>query len=150
MHVLMRDERRKKEASKVKQTTRQSKAVTFPKKNELLRVGIEPTTLYTLDRALYLTSTYKQHIDRAIIPSISLIPPSLSLSLSPSEKMHWCEQKPSGSAPPPLAAHGCAIIGTRLYIFGGLTTSCACDTLHCLDTGAALLPSLTQSLVVSQ
>ena len=30
------------------------KAVTYPKKNELPRVGLEPTTLYTLDRALYL------------------------------------------------------------------------------------------------
>ena len=46
----MRDaEGRKTEASKVKQTTKQSntystpKAVTFPKKNELLRVGLEPT-----------------------------------------------------------------------------------------------------------
>ena len=29
------------------------KAVTFPKKNELPQVGLEPTTLYTLDRALY-------------------------------------------------------------------------------------------------
>ena len=29
------------------------KAVTFPKKNELPRVGLEPTTLYTLDRVLY-------------------------------------------------------------------------------------------------
>ena len=28
------------------------KAVTFPKKNELPRVGLVPTTLYTLDRAL--------------------------------------------------------------------------------------------------
>ena len=27
------------------------KAVTFPKKNELPRVGLELTTLYTLDRA---------------------------------------------------------------------------------------------------
>ena len=32
------------------------KAVTFPKKNELPRVGLEPTTLYTLDRALYQLS----------------------------------------------------------------------------------------------
>ena len=30
------------------------KAVTYPKKNELPRVGLEPTTLYTPDRALYL------------------------------------------------------------------------------------------------
>ena len=28
-------------------------AVTFPKKNELPQVGLEPTTLYTLERALY-------------------------------------------------------------------------------------------------
>ena len=32
------------------------KAVTFPRKNELPRVGLEPTTLYTLDRALYQLS----------------------------------------------------------------------------------------------
>ena len=61
MHiVLTRDEmRRKKKASKVKQTTLKAKqhstpkAVTFPNKNELPWVGLEPTTLYTLDRALY-------------------------------------------------------------------------------------------------
>ena len=29
------------------------KAVTFPKKNELSRVGLEPMILYTLDRAFY-------------------------------------------------------------------------------------------------
>ena len=29
------------------------KAVTLPKTNELPRVGLKPTTLYTLDRALY-------------------------------------------------------------------------------------------------
>ena len=28
-------------------------AVTFPKKNELPQVGLEPMTLYTLDRVLY-------------------------------------------------------------------------------------------------
>ena len=32
------------------------KAVTFPKANELPRVGLEPTTLYTLDRVLYQLS----------------------------------------------------------------------------------------------
>ena len=52
-------ERWKKEASKVIQTTKQSntayKAVTFPTCTmyELPRVGLEPTPLYTLDRALY-------------------------------------------------------------------------------------------------
>ena len=50
----MRDEN--KEASKVKQTNKAKqhstpKAVTFL--NELPRVGLEPTTHYTLDRALY-------------------------------------------------------------------------------------------------
>ena len=44
------------EASKVKQTNKAKqhstpKAVTFRKKNELPRVGLKPTTLYTLDRA---------------------------------------------------------------------------------------------------
>ena len=55
----MRDEKeeRKKQA-RVKQTNKAKqhstpKAVTFPRKNELPQVGLEPTTLYTLDRALY-------------------------------------------------------------------------------------------------
>ena len=57
IHVLMRDEkeRRSKQGqinNKAKQHST-TKAVTFPKKNELPRVGLEPTTLYTLDRALY-------------------------------------------------------------------------------------------------
>ena len=46
----------KKEASKGHKTNKARntpKAVTFPKKNELPRVGLEPTTLYTLDRAFY-------------------------------------------------------------------------------------------------
>ena len=63
-YVLMRDERRKEERSKQGQTNNKAKqhstpkAVTFPKKNELPQVGLEPTTLYTLDRALY---HYVQH-----------------------------------------------------------------------------------------
>ena len=53
VHVLMRDEEgRKGERSKQGQTN--NKAVTFLKKNELPRVGLEPTTLYTLDRVLYM------------------------------------------------------------------------------------------------
>ena len=63
IHVLMRDERRKKERSKQDQTNNKAKqhstpkAVTFPKENELFQVGLEPTTLYTLDRALYHWAT---------------------------------------------------------------------------------------------
>ena len=60
VHVLMRDEKkeRKKQARSSKQINKAKqhstpKAVTFPKKNELPRVGLEPTTLYTLDRVLY-------------------------------------------------------------------------------------------------
>ena len=59
VHVLMRDERRKEERSKQDQTNNKAKqhstpkAVNFPKKNELPQVGLEPTTLYSLDRALY-------------------------------------------------------------------------------------------------
>ena len=62
---LMRDE--KKEASKVKQTNKAKqhstpKVVTFPRKNELPQVGLEPTTLYTLDRELYQLARPKSHI----------------------------------------------------------------------------------------
>ena len=35
------------------------KAVTFPKKNELLQVGLKPTTLYTLDRVRALRLSYQ-------------------------------------------------------------------------------------------
>ena len=51
----MRDE--KEGRSKQGQTNNKAKqrstpkAITFPKKNELPRVVLEPTTLYTLDRA---------------------------------------------------------------------------------------------------
>ena len=49
--------RRKEERSKQGQTNKKAKqhstpkAVPFPKKNELPRVGLKPTTLYTPDRA---------------------------------------------------------------------------------------------------
>ena len=60
----MRDERRKEEKSKQGQTNNKAKqhstpkAVTFPKKNELPQVGLEPTTLYTLDVALALSHVH--------------------------------------------------------------------------------------------
>ena len=57
IQVHVREMRRKKEASMVKQNKAKQhstpKTVTFPKKNELPRVGFEPTPLHTLDRALY-------------------------------------------------------------------------------------------------
>ena len=54
--------RRKEERSKHGQMNNKAKqhstpkAVTFPKANELPRVGLEPTTLYTLNRVLYQLS----------------------------------------------------------------------------------------------
>ena len=59
VHVLMRDEKEGKKRSKQGLTHNKAKqhstpkAVTFPKKNELSRMGLEPTTLYTLNRVLH-------------------------------------------------------------------------------------------------
>ena len=65
IHVLMRDE---EEASKVKQTNKAKqhstpKAVAFPKKNELPRVGLEPTTPYTLDMYIHLERTVSRALN---------------------------------------------------------------------------------------
>ena len=70
VHVLMRDEKeekRKKQGQTNNKANQHStpKAVTFPKKNELPRVGLEPTTLYTLDRALLDRSLQSQSQDQA-------------------------------------------------------------------------------------
>ena len=51
----MRDEKEVKQTIKAKQHST-PKAVTFPSENELPQVGLEPTALYTLDRALYQLS----------------------------------------------------------------------------------------------
>ena len=59
MYVREMKERTKKERSKQGQTNNKAKqhntpkAVTFSKKNELPRVGLEPMTLYTLDMYMY-------------------------------------------------------------------------------------------------
>ena len=70
-----------KEASKVKQTLNKAKqhsttkAVTFPKKNELPQVGLEPTTLYNLGQSALSLSYHpvnfhgcpvKVHSDRTL------------------------------------------------------------------------------------
>ena len=61
MYMLVRDEGRKKEASKV--TNDKAKQHNTPKavSSELPRVGLKPTTLYTLDRALYQLSYLTSH-----------------------------------------------------------------------------------------
>ena len=61
----MRDERRKEERSKQDQTNNKTKqhstpkVVTFPKKNELPQVGLEPNTLHT-ERSRYTTELPRQ------------------------------------------------------------------------------------------
>ena len=72
IHVEIQKEGRKKEASKAKQTLKQQGRATqhtrgshFSKmKNELHvpRVGLEPTTLYTLDKALYIYMYIHVHV----------------------------------------------------------------------------------------
>ena len=52
--------------------------------------------------------------------------------------MHWCQPHVSGMTLPPLAAHGCTVINTSVYIFGGLSTNGASNTLYCLDTGVCV------------
>ena len=56
----MKKEGRKKQGQTKKNKAKKHntpKVVTFLKKNDLPRVGLEPTTLYTLDRALYHWAT---------------------------------------------------------------------------------------------
>ena len=64
----MRDEKeeRKKQARSNKQTNKAKqhstpKAVTFPRKNELPQVGLEPTTLYTPDMYMNICSAENNH-----------------------------------------------------------------------------------------
>ena len=82
----MRDE---KEESKQGQTNNKAKqhstpkAVTFPKKNELPRVGLEPTALYTLDSALYQLSYQGRWESTQVLKQLSWLGPNLT-SHSPS------------------------------------------------------------------
>ena len=48
----------------------------------------------------------------------------------------WSNPKLRGVTSPSLAAHSCAVIGSKLYMFGGLTPAgAASDELYSLDTG---------------
>ena len=53
----MRDEKegRKKQTNNKAKQHSTPKTVTFPRKNELPQVGLEPTTLYTPDMYMYVT-----------------------------------------------------------------------------------------------
>ena len=60
-------------------------------------------------------------------------------SLCP-DKWVWSRLKVKGSVSPSLAAHGCAVLGARLYLFGGLTPNgSASDQLYCLHTGKCVV-----------
>ena len=54
----MKKEGRKKQASKIAKQHNTPKAVTFPKKNELPRVRLEPTTLYIHHIPSFMTCKY--------------------------------------------------------------------------------------------
>ena len=81
---LMRDdkEERKKQARLNKQqckATQHTQGSHFSLKNELPRVGLEPTTLYTLDRALYQLS-YQGSISLFMFSPFSLSAGAAALS----------------------------------------------------------------------
>ena len=63
VHVLMRDEKEgiKKQARSNKQQGKATQHTQGSQKNELPRVGLEPTTLYTLDMYVYCTCV---HVER--------------------------------------------------------------------------------------
>ena len=89
--------RKKEERSKQGQTNNNkaaqystSKAVTFPKKNELPRVGLEPTTLYTLPPDLLLNEICRRKEARKVmqvrheffVPSSADLPIPVPLEVS--------------------------------------------------------------------
>ncbi len=61
----------------------------------------------------------------------------LTLLLPRAETLKWSCPRVGGVSPPPLAAHGCAVVGTAVYVFGGLSPVYpgAGDALYCLNTG---------------
>ena len=60
-------------------------------------------------------------------------------SLSP-DKWVWSRLKVKGVPSPSLAAHSCAVLDSRLYLFGGLTPEgSASHQLYCLHTGKVQL-----------
>ena len=69
IHVCFNEMRRKEERSKQGHTNNKAKqhstpkAVTFPKKNEPPRVGLEPMTLYTLHVHVVIGRNYAVIID---------------------------------------------------------------------------------------
>ena len=73
------------------------KAVTFPKKNELPRVGFEPTTLYTLDRVL--SSVYWAQISHLIVHLMNRLTCTLYIScvFRANARSTWARRERSGS-----------------------------------------------------
>ena len=117
-----------KERSKQGQTNKQTnkakqhstpKAVIFPRKNELPRVGLEPTTLYTLDRALYqlsyrgssvgwaqISHLIVHLINRLTINSVHMPPPII-------HKCIYYSPKPGGNTVHVIMRHTCKKEGRK-------------------------------------
>ena len=86
-------QRKVKQTNKAKQHST-PEAVTFPRKNELPRVGLEPTTLYTLDRALYQLS-YMYQGSSAARAQISHVHVHVHVQVTPCCNVHvltWRDQ----------------------------------------------------------
>ena len=61
----------------------------------------------------------------------------LAYDCTTADTWEWSCPKVGGAVPPPLAAHGCAVLGSDVYIFGGLSPAGpgAMDQLYRLNTG---------------
>ena len=53
-----------------------------------------------------------------------------------SDKWSWEVPHVEGESPSARAAHGCAVIGNKMFIFGGLSPSGPLNDLFVLDTAA--------------
>ena len=73
-----------------------------------------------------------------------------TLYLSMTDDMKWSQVQVRGNSPPPLAAHGCAVIGNSVYVFGGLGETGPGDSLHCFDTSKTSLASTCELYPILQ
>ena len=102
----MRDEKEERKQGQTNKAKQHStpKAVTFPKKKKLPQVGLEPTTLYTLDRALYHMYMYNY----IIIIIILYIHTEVSFPpLKPKIMPLPVARKPAGSIGEGFVVRGC-------------------------------------------
>lgn len=53
--------------------------------------------------------------------------------------MKWEKLQAKGDVPPAVAAHSAVVLGTNIYIFGGMTADGAINSMYRFNTG--MLPS---------